>query len=326
MKKSNFIILIIALVVLVAGLSVLVILKGEKEDKPQKSDELIAAEEVFRIELNATKDAYFIKGLKTNANVSGANIVIPDSVDGIPVTKIIDRDNNFASFNNIATITLGKNINFIGKNGYTSNEDKIYGEDIFSAATSLVSIHVNEENSVFSSDNGILFNKDKTVLIKYPAGKAMGLNQAIHAYKVPDGVTTIYHNAFKYNKTIESISLGKDVQVIEKEAFSGCVNLHKITLNEGLTEICEATFENCLNLDSIVFPSTVTIIRGRAFKGCSILNNVTITSNIEFLGLNIFSGCNDLKSIFVTPEYYDNLCDKIIENEENLLLNKVKNA
>ncbi|MGN1481353.1 leucine-rich repeat protein [Porcipelethomonas sp.] len=80
----------------------------------------------------------------------------------------------------------------------------------------LKNIIVSEDNENYSSEDGVLFNKDKTTLIKYPQG-----NERTD-YSIPDGV-----------------------ERIESTAFSGCENLQNITIPESVTSIGENAFYNC---------------------------------------------------------------------------------
>lgn len=304
MKKKNFLILIGVLFLVVIGLVVGLLLKGETGSGEKISEELRIAKENFRIELNINKDEYYIYGLKKVKNVSGANIIIPDSVDGIPVTKIIDKETSFSSFNNVSIITLGKNVNYIGTNGYSTQK---YGESIFSGATSLTYIEVDPKNETFVSVDGVLYNKDKTVLIKYPANKTKNVNQNVHSYTILDTVEVIYQKAFYYNSSIEVIHMPESVKVIESESFSDCTNLHKVNFGANVKEIRSKAFMNCTNLDTLELPENLENISNSAFKDCSNLVNITFGSKVTFIGANIFTGCSNITSIYVNEEYKDEL-------------------
>jgi len=64
------------------------------------------------------------------------------------------------------------------------------GSGAFAYCTGLESINAAAGNGTYSSVNGVLFNKDKTELITYPAGKTDA------AYAIPSGVITIEESAF----------------------------------------------------------------------------------------------------------------------------------
>jgi hypothetical protein len=80
-----------------------------------------------------------------------------------------------------------------------------------------MSIEVDEENPSYSSMDGVLFNKDKTELISCPNGMQV-------SYTIPNGVTSICDNAFRYSKLI-SVTIPKSVTSIGKYAFFACEKL-----------------------------------------------------------------------------------------------------
>ena len=321
MKKKNFLILIGVLFIVVIALVVGLLLKGESAPGEKISEELRIAKENFRIELNINKDEYYIYGLKKTKNVSGANIIIPDSVDGIPVTKIIDKETSFSSFNNVAIITLGKNVNYIGTNGYSTQK---YGESVFSGATALTYIDVNPENETFVSVDGVLYSKDKTVLIKYPANKTKSVNQNVHSYTILDTVEVIYQKAFYYNSSIEVINIPDSVTIIESESFSDCTNIHKINFGKNVKEIRGKAFMNCTNLDTLVLPENLENISNSAFKDCSNLVDITFGSKVTFIGANIFTGCSSISSIYVNEEYKDELVVLFEDASLDKYIDKIK--
>ena len=72
----------------------------------------------------------------------------------------------------------------------------------------------------------------------------------------PDSVTVISEDAFRNNKHLTHVRLGKSVTLIENGAFSGCSNLQSVTLPEGLYEIGNSVFFGCEALTEIAFTAT----------------------------------------------------------------------
>ena len=101
-------------------------------------------------------------------------IVIPDSV------SVIENDAFYGCYN-LNEVTMPSELVTIGKGAFAmcSSLTDIYipsgvtsiGEDIFLACDSMIGITVDENNPSYSSQDGVLFNKDKTILYKYPASK-----------------------------------------------------------------------------------------------------------------------------------------------------------
>lgn len=133
------------------------------------------------------------------------SVLIPNSVTGI---------GNYAFDNCCAleSVVLGSGVTHIG---YLTLSD----------CTSLTEICVDNANPVYSSINGVLFDKEKTVLIRYPSGK----NDS--DYIIPDGVKAIECDAFRFCTNITSITIPDSVTEIGEDAFSGCSELKNVFYN-----------------------------------------------------------------------------------------------
>ena len=140
---------------------------------------------------------------------------------------------------------------------------------VFYGCTSLTSINVDSGNSKYSSEDGVLFNKNKTTLIKYPAGKSES------SYVIPSGVTSIESCVFYDCRNLTSIEIPAGVTSIGSSAFSGCKSLTSITIPAGVTSIGNHAFYGCKSLTSITISASVTSIGSYAFNGCTSLTSVT---------------------------------------------------
>ena len=92
-------------------------------------------------------------------------------------------------------------------------------------------------------------------------------------------VTSIADNAFKNNKTIQTVKIGSNVKTIGASAFSGCTRLKKVTLASGTASIGSKAFYKCTKLTSITIPSKVSKIGSKAFYGCKKLKKITIKTS-----------------------------------------------
>lgn len=324
MNKKGFIIIVCLLVLVIGGLTTLLIIKDKNSEKNVISEELKNAKKLFDLDLTTDGKEYIINNLKTAANYEGASIVIPDTIDSIPVTKIVDRELGFGKFNLISSITIGKNINYIGTSRATSvDEEKKYGEDIFLGASNLTWIEVHPENQVYTSENGVLYNKDKTVLLKYPNNKNNSSNQAIHTFQIPDSVIKVYSKAFCNNKSLEYVKLGSEVTLVGNYAFSNCTKLTKIDFNNKVIKIGSRAFDNCTSLSEVNLPNSLTTLGASVFNRCINLANVKMSSQIEVIGVSIFTGCNELTSILIEEAAYDNFINLLKESSNNKIIEKV---
>jgi len=106
----------------------------------------------------------------------------------------------------------------------------------------LVSINADLNNSAFSSEDGVLFNKAKTELIRYPAGKTDV------TYTVPKSVTTIKSRAFADSKSLTSVIIPENVKKIESGAFENCIALTSVQILDDWTIYDGSAFRGCINL------------------------------------------------------------------------------
>ncbi len=313
MKKRNLIIIISVLLVVLTTLIVIVAKNKKSETTNGKSEELLAAEKIFsEVILDEKKNEYILERLQNNSNTYKAKIEIPDTIDNIPVTMLIDS-NDFASFSNVITIKLGKNIKWIG-NSIPSDEELAtneFGNSIFVNATSLTEINVSDENTKFSSISGVLFNKEKTILVKFPVAKGPTNDNPL-TYKVPTTVEKIADYAFYNSKHLKGIELSENITSIGRYAFSYCEKLDDITYNDKLETIESNAFSNCKVLSLVNLPKNLKKISYGAFRNCKKIN-LFIPKSVEIFEKDLFTGVEEI-SIRTTEDNVEDLATIIIKN------------
>ena len=232
---------------------------------------------------------------------------------------------NFSHFDNLESITLPSTLKSIGKNAFYACENlksiilpegfaslgdsSLYG---CSSLTELVipssmyaiggwALHgldatekytVAPNNSAFSSDeNGVLYNGDKTALIKFPAASKL------KSYTVPASVAEIYPYAFDGCSVLEEVNFEENSALasVTHNAFSDS-SLKRITLPEGVKFIGEAAFDNCYYLDEVVLPDGLTEIKDSAFRWSGI-KSVDIPQSVTVIANGAFYGCDNLEKI-----------------------------
>jgi hypothetical protein len=105
---------------------------------------------------------------------------------------------------------------------------------------------VDNANTAYSSEDGILFNKLKTTLIRYPEGKTNT------SYSIPVSVTTIGSYAFRSCSGLTSIIIPNSVTTIGNSAFDACSGLTSVIIGNSVTSIGDYAFWGCSGLDSII--------------------------------------------------------------------------
>ena len=106
----------------------------------------------------------------------------------------------------------------------------------FYGCTELNNISVASDNSEYCSVDGVLFNKDKTVLYTYPLGKPD------KTYAVPDTVTELYESAFDGCTNLTGITLPNGLEIIGDYALLGCSALTDINIPDSVTKIGDLNF------------------------------------------------------------------------------------
>ncbi|MBR1563267.1 MAG: leucine-rich repeat domain-containing protein, partial [Ruminococcus sp.] len=98
-------------------------------------------------------------------------------------------------------------------------------------------INVSENNPNYSSDDGVMFDKRKTTLLKFP------MTKKCDRYTIPDSVTRIDNRAFQNCRDIFCVVIPESVKEIESSAFSYTNNLGEIWLPESIEKIGDFAFD-----------------------------------------------------------------------------------
>jgi hypothetical protein len=172
---------------------------------------------------------------------SAARVTIPESINGLPVAGIGGRtyvgryydDAAFERCSTLTSVTIPASVASIGHGA-------------FAGCFSLTSITVDGRNPVYSSYNGVLFDKQMQTLIRYPEGKSES------SYAIPGSVLSIEIEAFAYCDNLNSVTIPASVASIGVHAFSRCARLTSITIPAEVAYIGDGAFWNCNSLNPAV--------------------------------------------------------------------------
>ena len=192
------------------------------------------------------------------------------------------RENMFGYFfTEVTQINIPSSLVVIGKN------------DLGTSLKNLERINVDAANPAFCSENGILFNKDKTSLIKYPAKKPE------ISYAIPESVTKIETSAFDCNEIIKQVTIPGNVTSIGSMAFNFCSALEQVNIPERVNFIGNSAFSGS-GITEINIPAVrETDIEPWAFAICNKLKKVSLGKGIKNIRMFVFAYCPALEEMTV---------------------------
>ena len=212
-----------------------------------------------------------ITGIGSSAflwNESIKKVTFPESLE-------IIGESAFEDCNTLETIVVSNKLSEIYKYAFNGCDElqsfdipanlTSISEFVFNNCSSLQSINVDSENPVYSSKDGVLYNKNKTELVRFPQGKSL------EGWSFPSSVTVIGHSGF-YGCDMKSIVIPEPIETIGKLAFSSCYLLESVTFaeNSSLDTIGELAFSDCGSLKILELPEGLTTIGFRAFEWAGI--------------------------------------------------------
>lgn len=202
-------------------------------------------------------------------------VEVPEEINGLPVTciyagaffkngmknvilpKTIKTVKSLAFYlcTNLESITLADGIVTIENNAFDACESleivdiggtcETIGQEVFHGCTSLEAVHISGETSGnYVSVDGVLYNKEKTILIEYPAARN------VKKFKAPDSLREIQLSAFKDAVYLEKADIST-VTKIGGYAFEGCTALKELKLAPKITTIEAGAFYDCTSLKSV---------------------------------------------------------------------------
>ena len=195
----------------------------------------------------------------------------------IPNEVLMIGDNAFNGCKNIEKAIIGSKTSTIGLKAFQFCEN-------------LKEFNIDSNNLKYSSTEGVLLNKDQSVLICYPMGKTGNVI-------LPTNVSIIGDYAFNDSKNIISLNIPNSVKSINTSAFQSCTNLTNVIIPNSITTIGDYAFSDCTGITSISFGNSLKTIGNAAFFGTNLKNNLIIPDSVISIGKSAFYNCSDLTNI-----------------------------
>lgn len=210
-------------------------------------------------------------GVKTIAEEAFANnasmkkVELPSSLENI-------KFNAFFECVNLEEVSLNNNLISIGSSAF-SNCKKLskielpaslekLGSGVFAGCDSLKDVPVASKNNYFTSQDGVIYNKDKSVLYEMVSGYQDTV------FRMPDTVKEINQYAFWGCENLQGVTLSNQLKKISAYSFSNCEYLTGVSIPYSVTSIEERAFQDCRNLGEISIPESVYNIHESAFERC----------------------------------------------------------
>lgn len=203
----------------------------------------------------------------TDIRISGERWANADKIQSIVLPEGMTEISGitFIGVDNLKSITIPSSVTKIAE----SWQGGVFTEE---GNRNLEKFIVAEGNQYYSSDeNGLLYNKDKSKILRCPVAKT-------GAVTIAEGVKTIEKSAF-YGSKLSSIRIPDSVTTIKEYAFWSCMELKELKLPANLMTIEDIAFGNCMELSSIAIPAGVNSMSGSAFRYCTNLAQITVDAN-----------------------------------------------
>ncbi len=162
-------------------------------------------------------------------------------------------------------------------------------------ASLLASFTVHPDNPAFSTQNGLLYNREKTELVFVP----IGIRGTV---TLPGSLIHVPERVFAGRDQLTAVILSEGIETIGQSCFHSCTALKTVTMPSSLTAIGASAFEECESLQAVInLPNSVREIGAQAFLRCYNLSNITLPSSLTTISHSVFEYCWMLDSV-VIPE------------------------
>lgn len=242
------------------------------------------------------------------------NIVIPESIEGYPVTTI--SRNTFKENSTIKTLEILSEDIYLGHTSFykcnnlktviATGDVELDYETFYSC---LRLEYVSVGGSLITGDSAFR-NCRELISVTAPGGMVMNTDSTFSNCNalttIPDMKNSTYigNSAFYKCYSLESISLPNNLENIRTSAFEYCTGLESITIPESVIRISDDAFMNCESLTTIDLSVNNGIHLGNAVFKNSGLVTAILPTEVSNLGSYLFSQCTDLTTV-ILPSVID---------------------
>jgi hypothetical protein len=258
--------------------------------------------------------------------------IVPNGV------KHIDK-HAFKNCANMTTLMLAQTVTTIAEGAFESCAGLLHmiipknvthiKPGAFVGCSQLCGVTVASDNDSFASEDGALFNKDKTELLYVPATFVGQQGKKDGRYQIPESVAYIEARAFCGCKEIKEIILPHWLADFGERPFEGCSSLETVYFSSDMLGCYDRIFEGCDNLQKryirdphgVIYnldtrkiehvwkdihraflENIVERIEDNVFTNRTHLATVTIPQSVNYIAEAAFKGCKNLTMFWVAPE------------------------
>ena len=200
------------------------------------------------------------------------NLIIPDTLDGMTVSELSGKAFGDMPDQPYETISIPASVTYISQ------------DNPFMYCTSLKEITVDSANKDYISENGVIYLKDKSMLICYPQAKDG------KSFDIPEGVEEI-GVAGIYGTKLSEINFPSSLVSIRSFGVGGNINLTSVDMSgTALESISMAGFVECTALSEVLLPDTLLAIEVAGFMECKSLEEIKLPDSLDYVGQSAFMG------------------------------------
>ena len=237
------------------------------------------------------------------ATLTEANILSAVEFEGnqYPVIKI--NDNVFADNTNLKAVTLPEGLVEIGAFAFNGCQNlgsvvlpeslTTLGRDAFQSCKSLRAVKIPSGVTAIPDQCFYVCSSLESVIIPegvMSIGSSAFASCNLKTLTLPESLTTLGSDAFRYNQMLEKIEIPSKVTEIPQSCFERYLSLESVTIPEGVTAIGDDAFQSC-NLNALTLPESLEAIGSYAFFGNRSLKSVNIPAKVKTIESYAFASC-----------------------------------
>lgn len=273
-----------------------------------------AGEECFQWDSNNRIVGYYDDKLREFLKTTNGVLKIPKRCTVLGYRCFLDNDyiENVIMQDGIKDISsqVFRNCSNLRSVYISKSVQSLSGEYTYENCENLERIEVDSENKNWSSQDGVLYNKAKTILISAP-GK-------IEECNIPSTVKTIGDYAFASCKNLKKVVFPEGLEIINMYSFDRCESLSQVNLPSTLKRIDIYAFYSIAISGELVIPDSVESIGNGNFSHCKNISKVIIGSSLKTIGYAAFEFSSNLKEFEVKSD------NKYFSSQDGILYNKDK--